>query len=102
MEESLLENNKINDIQDDIEKVKENITDNMQKILDRGKNIEEIVDQTDRLDDQSLNFLGASKSLKRKLLWDNIKYYGCILLSIILILFILIIAFCGGFKFDKC
>lgn len=102
MDESLLQNNKINNIQNDIEIVKENITDNMQKILDRGKNIEEILDQTDRLDDQSLKFLGASKSLKRKLLCDNIKYYGCILLSISLIVFIIIVAFCGGLKFDKC
>ena len=102
MDESLLHNTKVNILKNDIETVKETITENMDKILARDHNIDDILNQTERLNDQSLNFSNVSKSLKRKIIWREIKFYGCIILCIIFTILIIIIAFCGGFKFDKC
>ena len=102
MDESLLHNTKVNVLKNEIEIIKETITDNMDKILIRDHSIDDVLDQTEILNDRSLNFSNVSKSLKRKIIWREIKTYGCIILCIIFIILIILIAFCGGFKFDKC
>ncbi|CCI39235.1 unnamed protein product [Albugo candida] len=64
---------KLRALQADMEKVKDNMHQNLQKVLDRGDKIELLVDKSDQLSSQSAAFAESSKSLRRHLWIQNMK-----------------------------
>jgi len=81
---------KISKVKGEIEDTKKVMVQNIDKVLERGSKIEELVDKTDTLQSHSHSFRNKGRQLRRNMWWKNCKLC-CILLSIILIILIIVI-----------
>ena len=52
-------------IRDEVDEAKDVVVDNIEKIINRGENIESLLDETENLNENSMKFVGASINLKR-------------------------------------
>jgi len=79
-------------IRGEIDAVKDVMVQNIDKVLERGEKIEILVQQTNRLQTQSVGFVKRSKDLKCSLWCKNVKLMICIgVLCIVLIVIIIVI-----------
>ncbi len=62
--------------QDEIENVRGVMTENIERVLERGERIELLVDKTDRLGGNAQEFRIRSRGLRRRMWWKNVKV-GC-------------------------
>ena len=92
---------KYQQLKDKIEVVKDTVANNIQLVVDRGNNIEQIVQDTEDLSSSSQSFYRTSRSLKLKLWLTRIKYGGLIFIIILLLVGILVILVCG-INLNKC
>ncbi|KAF2073248.1 hypothetical protein CYY_005445 [Polysphondylium violaceum] len=67
------QSNKINVVKEQVSEVRNELTNAIDKTIQRGEKIELIVDKTERLQAESFNFKTNSTQLKRKLWWANKK-----------------------------
>lgn len=84
-----------------IEEVKENMMDNIEKVIDRGENIESLVDKSEGLAERSLSFKASSKRLKNSIWWQNCKQNAIVGTICVLGLVIILLTVCG-LEFEKC
>ena len=82
---------KIQKVQNEVEQVKEVMTDNIEKILKRGEKVEVLLNKSEQLSNESTIFRNSSKNLKRKICIKNAKIILGILLFIALLVIIIII-----------
>lgn len=66
------------------------MVDNVQRLVERGSNLENMVDKTNDMANSSINFKKASSSLKRAMYLKNIKMW--IILGVVLLILAYIIA----------
>jgi len=93
---------KINKVKGDIEEIKSVMVENIEKVLQRGEQIENLVDQTKNLETQAIRFKKESGHLKRAMWIRNLKI-TCVLVFVVLILVYLLTAIiCGGLAFQGC
>lgn len=92
---------KISDLQDQIDNTKDAIQDNLSLVIDRGDNLNYLADKSLNLSDHALIFNQQSKRLKWKMRLRNLKMIALIILIILIIIFVMLFSLCG-FKFDKC
>ena len=102
-------NNNPNKIIDNISKVKDQIDDvrevmvqNISKVLERGEKIELLVDKTDKLNQQAFKFEKQSKKLKNVMYWKKVKMWASIALIVAVLIFVFTAFACGGLDFHKC
>jgi hypothetical protein len=50
----------------------------------------------------SMDLSSNSKILKNKMIWKNLKWYFIIGAVIILVIYFILVASCGGFALKKC
>ena len=81
----------ITNVQQDIDNVRGIMTENIERVLERGERIDLLVDKTDRLGVGAHDFRVRSRGLKRKMWWKNMKLM--VLLGVVV--FILIYLFVG-------
>lgn len=60
-------------IKGDLEDVKGNMIENIEKVLDRGEKIDILLDKSDVLKDDAVTFMRKSVALKRSMWWKNVK-----------------------------
>jgi vesicle-associated membrane protein 7 len=92
---------KIQQVQNQIESVKDIMIENIDRVLERGEKIELLVDKTDRLNQQAFNFEKSSRSLKNAMLCRKIRNYVILAIIIALIIFFIAAMVCG-LDFKKC
>ena len=92
---------KIQQVQNQIESVKDIMIENIDRVLERGEKIELLVDKTDRLNQQAFNFEKSSRSLKNAMLCRKIRNYTIMAIIIALIIFFIAAMVCG-LDFKKC
>ncbi|KAG6610014.1 Vesicle-associated membrane protein [Phytophthora cinnamomi] len=80
---------KLQALKKDLDNVKNNVQENIGKVLERGDKIELLVDKTDQLNSQSAAFAQSSKNLRRRLWWENVKMN--IAIGAIVVIFLLLI-----------
>uniref|UniRef100_A0A8C3RW30 V-SNARE coiled-coil homology domain-containing protein n=2 Tax=Chelydra serpentina TaxID=8475 RepID=A0A8C3RW30_CHESE len=83
----------VSTLQVQVDDVKNVITQNINKVLQREENLSELVDRTDDLQISAQTFQKTTTKISRKMWWKNIKMMiiiGVILL--ILLLFIILLA----------
>ena len=68
--------NAIGNVQDEIENVRGIMTENIERVLERGERIDLLVDKTDRLGGSAHDFRVRSRSLRRTMWWKNVKVCG--------------------------
>ena len=85
-----------------LSKTKEIMSDNIEKVLDRGEKIELLVDKTDNLHQQAFRFAKSSTQLKRQYQWQDLKcklITGAAVLGVCLMIGMML---CGGPSFTSC
>ena len=89
------------ELKEKIDTVKDTVADNIQLVVDRGNNIEQIVKDTEDLSASSHSFYRNTQNLKIKLWISRVKYGIFITIMLLLLAGILIIFVCG-FNLSKC
>ncbi|CAM6125451.1 unnamed protein product [Calypogeia fissa] len=92
------EMNKLSKIKAQVSEVKGIMMDNIEKVLDRGEKIEVLVDKTDNLRNQADNFQRQGRQLRRKMWLQNFKVKLIVLAIIIVVILIIWLSICHGFK----
>ncbi|XP_019369951.1 PREDICTED: vesicle-associated membrane protein 8 isoform X2 [Gavialis gangeticus] len=85
----------VRDLQSEVEGVKSIMTQNVERILARGENLDHLRNKTEDLEATSEHFKTTSQKVARKYWWKNIKTMVIIGLIVAIIL-ILIILFATG------
>ncbi|CDP06889.1 unnamed protein product [Coffea canephora] len=78
------------------------MVDNIEKILERGDRIELLVDKTATMQDSAFHFRKQSKRLRRALWMKNAKLLALLTCLIVILLYIIIAAACGGITLPSC
>ncbi|KAJ5068120.1 vesicle-associated membrane protein [Anaeramoeba ignava] len=97
---SNLESDKIGKVKNEIEDVKQIMSKNIEKVIERGDKIEILVDKTEHLRDQSFKFKRQSTKLKRHMWYKNCKLI--MMIFVVLIIYFILAGACGGLGLPKC
>lgn len=87
---------KVMQVKRTVEEVKGLALDNVERVLARGQQIEEIISATDDLQSQAQGFQRSSRALRNQMWWNNAKAKFFIALGVIFFLLIVYFIFCGG------
>lgn len=89
-------------VQREIESVRGIMTENIERVLERGERIDLIVDKTDRLGEGARGFRVGARRMRRQMWWKNVKLM--VLLSVVIVFLIyLFVGFgCGLPGWQKC
>lgn len=71
------------------------MTENIERVLERGERIDLLVDKTDKLGSNARNFRLRSRGLKRHMWWKNVKMTALLGGIVVLVLYLLVGAVCG-------
>lgn len=93
---------KVSQINAQISEVKNVMIENIDKVLERGEKIELLVDKSDMLDQHAFKFKKHARDLKRAMWWKNAKLWLILIVVLTLIIYVILVAACGGFKLQKC
>lgn len=63
----------IGNVQDEIENVRGIMTENIERVLERGERMDLLLDKTDRLGGSAQDFRVRSRGLRRTMWWKNVK-----------------------------
>ncbi|KAL1825651.1 hypothetical protein ACET3Z_012429 [Daucus carota] len=92
----------INRVRGEVGEIRTIMVDNIEKILERGDRIELLVDKTATMQDGAFHFKKQSKRLRRALWMKNAKLLALMTCLIVLLLYIIIAAACGGITLPSC
>jgi len=91
-------NDKVNRMKSQVDEVKVIMSKNIENILERGDNLQNLEDKTEILSEQSRTFQATTKKVKRKTWWENMKMKIVLIVggSVALLVLILVILFSTG------
>lgn len=92
MEPKKLENTKLLETQTKVAEVVDIMKSNVNKVLDRGENIQNLQDKTEDLEAGAQRFHITAKKIKTKMLWQNRKYCICLAVVILTVIGIIVLA----------
>ncbi|KAH6755673.1 vesicle-associated membrane protein 726 [Perilla frutescens var. hirtella] len=92
---------KISKVKAQVSEVKGVMLENIEKVLDRGEQIEVLVDKTENLLQQAKDFKSVGTRLHRKMLVQNSKVKLMVLGIMIVLILIIVLSICGGFDCAK-
>lgn len=76
-------------VRQDVEEVKGVMTQNIEKVLERGERIDVLLDKTEELDYSANTFRTNAVRIRRKMWWQNTKM--CLILIVVVLIILLII-----------
>ncbi|MCJ1399753.1 hypothetical protein MMC11_002955, partial [Xylographa trunciseda] len=85
----------IGNVQNEIENVRGIMTENIERVLERGERIDLLVDKTDRLGVGAHDFRVRSRGLRRRMWWKNVKLMVLLGLTVVFLLYLFIGFGCG-------
>ena len=85
----------IGNVQSEIENVRGIMTENIERVLERGERIDLLVDKTDRLGVGAHDFRVRSRGLRRRMWWKNVKLMVLLGVVIIFLLYLFVGFGCG-------
>ncbi|KAI9705418.1 MAG: hypothetical protein M1836_006173 [Candelina mexicana] len=88
-------NDAIGNAQAEIENVKGIMTENIERVLERGERIDLLVNKTDRLGGSAHDFRVRSRGLRRKMWWKNVKLMVLLVVVVIFLTYLFIGFGCG-------
>ncbi|XP_062899511.1 vesicle-associated membrane protein 8 [Mobula hypostoma] len=86
---------KLSNLQSQVNDVKGIMTHNIEKVLDRGERLDDLIIKTDDLQATADSFQKTSTKIARKMWWKNTKMI-IIIVVIVVVIIILIILFATG------
>ena len=93
--------NKVHIVQSEIDIVKDVVSDNIEKALERTNNLEELSHKTTELCKSAQQFNRNSKTVKNKSCFKLYKMYFCAFIAMCLFIWFFSSIICG-FDFSKC
>ncbi|CCH45734.1 Vesicle-associated membrane protein [Wickerhamomyces ciferrii] len=88
-QESEFQRNLIEITKNDLNQIKYVLNDNIEQVLERNERINLLVNKTDRINTLSSNFRTNTTRVKRKLWWNNVKFWAVLVIISIFLLLIL-------------
>ncbi|KAI9107640.1 hypothetical protein K1719_021303 [Acacia pycnantha] len=89
-------------VRSEVGEIRTIMVENIEKILERGDRIELLVDKTATMQDSTFHFRKQSKRLRRALWMKNAKLLALLTFLIVLFLYFIIAACCGGITLPSC
>eukprot|EP01130_Rhizamoeba_saxonica_P017224 TRINITY_DN825_c0_g1_i1.p1 TRINITY_DN825_c0_g1~~TRINITY_DN825_c0_g1_i1.p1 ORF type:complete len:128 (+),score=25.24 TRINITY_DN825_c0_g1_i1:387-770(+) len=93
---------KVKRLQREIDEVKDLLGENLRKMVERGRTIDDIDNDVAELENFSKQFDQNAKELESTMWWRNIRMRIMIGVIILVIIFIIITIICGGLTYYKC
>ena len=82
-------------VQSEIDNVRGIMTENIERVLERGERIDLLVDKTDKLGGSARDFRVRSRGLRRKMWWKNVRLMVLLVVVIIFLVYLLVGFGCG-------
>ncbi|KAJ3450282.1 vamp (vesicle associated membrane protein) [Anaeramoeba flamelloides] len=83
--------NKTEKIRKEVDEVKNVMSQNLDKVIDRGNKIENLEERSNALEQNSAVFKKKAKTVKRKMWWQNFKLSFILFLIFAVIILIIVI-----------
>jgi len=93
---------KVERVRDEVARVKDIMVTNIEALLERGERLDLIVDKAEQLSSNAVAFKQASRTLARRMWWQNFKVWIWITIAVLVVIYIIISAACGGPSWPKC
>ncbi|KAG8049395.1 hypothetical protein GUJ93_ZPchr0009g1690 [Zizania palustris] len=81
-----------------VSQVKGIMMENIDKVIDRGQQIDTLVSRTEHLHDQAADFRQQGTRVRRKMWYQNMKIKLIVVAIIVALILIIILSVCHGFK----
>ena len=91
---------KIANIKGNIAQAQEKMTENLTEALIRGEKLEVMEEKANNIKENAQVFHRKATAVKRKMCWEKYRWYVAGVIIVLVIIFILILIFCNGFKFQ--
>ena len=85
----------IGNVQNEIENVRGIMTENIERVLERGERIDLLVDKTDRLGSSARDFRVRSRGLRRRMWWKNVRLMALLVVVVVFLIYLFVGAGCG-------
>jgi len=85
-----------------MEDVREVMSENIERVLERGERIDLLVDKTDRLGGSARDFRVRSRGLRRRMWWKNVKLMVLLGVVVIFLIYLLVGMGCGLPGWGRC
>ena len=85
----------ISNTQQEIDNVRGIMTENIERVLERGERIDLLVDKTDRLGAGAHDFRVRSRGLKRRMWWKNVKLMVLLGVVVVFLIYLFVGFGCG-------
>ncbi len=96
------QNSAFANVQGEIDNVRGIMTENIERVLERGERIDLLVDKTDRLGGSARDFRVRSRGLRRQMWWKNVKLMVLLGVVLIFLLYLLVGIGCGLPAWGRC
>jgi len=96
------QNDAIRNVQREMDGVREIMTENIERVLERGERIDLLVDKTDRLGGTARDFRVRSRGLRRRMWWKNVKLMVLLVVVVIFLVYLLVGFGCGLPAWGRC
>lgn len=82
-------------VQGEIEDVRGIMSENIERVLERGERIDLLVDKTDRLGGSARDFRVRSRGLRRKMWWKNVRLMALLVVVVVFLIYLFVGFGCG-------
>lgn len=89
-------------VQNEIESVRGIMTENIERVLERGERIDLLVDKTDRLGGSARDFRVRSRGLRRQMWWKNKRLMVLLVVVVIFLVYLFVGFGCGLPAWGRC
>ncbi|KAL2827536.1 putative synaptobrevin-like protein Sybl1 [Aspergillus cavernicola] len=86
----------------EIDSVRDIMTENIERVLERGERIDLLVDKTDRLGGSARDFRMRSRGLRRRMWWKNVKLMVMLGVVVIFLVYLFVGMGCGLPGWGRC
>lgn len=94
--------NKVTEVQGQVDELKGIMVKNIDQITARGERLELLINRTEDLQANAITFKRTSRNLERSMCMKNAKIGIIIAIVVVVILYFIISASCGGLDWRKC
>lgn len=92
----------VRNVQGEIENVRGIMTENIERVLERGERIDLLVDKTDRLGGSAADFRVRSRGLRRQMWWKNVRLMVLLVVVVVFLIYLFVGFGCGLPAWGKC
>ncbi|EED16956.1 synaptobrevin-like protein Sybl1, putative [Talaromyces stipitatus ATCC 10500] len=86
----------------EIDSVRDIMTENIERVLERGERIDLLVDKTDRLGGSAHDFRMRSRGLRRRMWWKNVKVMFLLGVVLVFLIYLFVGMGCGLPSWGRC